>query len=281
MTARFLDLSAYNDVRDFAALKRDGIAFVVLKATEGATVVDARFYANSSDARVARMPIVPYHFLRAGNAEPQARHFLATAVPTWPEDPGLAVDFEPEGDSKPTADDLVAFLRALVRLAPPFPRRVYVNLSYATEQDLGAHPEIAEMADLWLAHWAASPGTIPLPWTRALWWQEGAGRETGVVGKVDEDVVLASGGDQGAEEHQPVDALGVAGGHHGNEPVSEVGGEPAQVVVDVDGSPKELHAPDSAPAPAAAQEGDPIVTLADSDIAIDSTPTPVTHGETL
>jgi len=269
MTTRFLDLSAWNAVRDFADLRMT-TRFLVFRATYGVSGVDARFAADVAAARAAGFKgeeLYAYHFLAPCIVGTQVQHYFDTCaragIVTRP-----IFDFEPDGMSTPTDVDLIYALRYAISARPTQRPIVYCNVSYALQQRLASYPEIAEMADLWLAHWAASPGTIPLPWKTALWWQEGAGTETGVAGKVDEDVVLAKDEGPGAEAPSPPNEAPAI-------PANLHAGAASCVIVppDLRGHPSPPRHGEDAPANAAAQEGDPTITVDDVD---DATPDPDT-----
>jgi lysozyme len=57
-----VDVSKYQDRVDWHELKRNGIAFAFIKATEGGDRVDDRFHAHWRGARAAGIPRGAYHF---------------------------------------------------------------------------------------------------------------------------------------------------------------------------------------------------------------------------
>ena len=59
-----IDISAHNGDIDFAKVKNDGVDFVFIKATEGATFKDRRFFDNYRLAREAGLKVGAYHFFR-------------------------------------------------------------------------------------------------------------------------------------------------------------------------------------------------------------------------
>lgn len=74
---RGIDLSSHNGDVDFKAVKADGIEFVVLKATEGASFKDARFARNYREAVEAGLKVGAYHFFRFDvNGTVQAMNLL-------------------------------------------------------------------------------------------------------------------------------------------------------------------------------------------------------------
>ena len=59
---RGIDISSHNGDIDFGALKQAGIDFVLIKASEGSSFKDPRFYTNIARARKAGLKVSAYHF---------------------------------------------------------------------------------------------------------------------------------------------------------------------------------------------------------------------------
>jgi lysozyme len=192
MLERGVDVSDWQGEIDFRALRAGGAAFVVSKLSE-ATSPTRLGRSNVEAAREAGLRVFGYHFLRAGGARGQAEAFARELLAV-----GLAcerpyVDFEDDGSSVPSADDLLRFLRELPELGVLGRPLVYASVGKIVGAGLARRPEVAEVADLWLARWAASPGEVPAPWRadQVVLWQRGVGREPGIRGPVDEDVMVA------------------------------------------------------------------------------------------
>lgn len=84
---RGIDISHHQGSPDFQRVKKAGIRFVMLKATEGVNYTDPCFHANIKAALAAGLPVGAYHFLRTTPLEQQAADFLAAIKPyklTWP-----------------------------------------------------------------------------------------------------------------------------------------------------------------------------------------------------
>lgn len=92
-----VDLSHHNpaSLDALRKAKAAGVRFLWHKATEGATVVDRTYAERRKLAAELRIPFGAYHFARPGkgDAELEARHFLATAKPK-PGDLRPALDLE-------------------------------------------------------------------------------------------------------------------------------------------------------------------------------------------
>lgn len=266
---RALDLSAYQGVPGFAQLRVDGIEVVIIKLTEGVDGTDARGLANVAAARAAGLRVLPYHFLRAGSPEQQAFHFRSIRQLAGLASERPCIDFE-DGASVPTATDLLVFARALSDAGPRRPI-VYVSPDKAARANLAAMPEIAALADLWLARWAATPGAVPAPWRAAqlVLWQRGLGQEHG-VGRVDEDLVVGDL-DGDLKDEGP-------GETRSPEPLPAPVAGPSLVAPGAESLPRPRQSGEDAPAAPAAQEPDPEIDVSDTADTWDDA-TPVTHGE--
>src|SRR6266496_5302751 len=69
-----LDISHHQDLGlDLAQCRREGIEFIFIKATEGASFIDAEFGANLAEARAAGQLVAAYHYVRS-NASRSEEH---------------------------------------------------------------------------------------------------------------------------------------------------------------------------------------------------------------
>lgn len=158
-----LDLSHHNTVTDFAAIKAAGIVGVIHKATEGQTYVDETFRDRRADAREVGLLWGAYHFLRPGNMQAQAEHFVETANDT--SGVLLAADHEDPGVS---ADDLLEFLSAIEILTG---QAAVIYSGHLLKEQIGNGPadDLARHR-LWLAQYGSSP-SWPAAWSAPWLWQ--------------------------------------------------------------------------------------------------------------
>lgn len=182
-----IDVSHWEGDIDFEEVKRAGIRFVYMKATEGVSYVDPDFERNYREARKARLKIGFYHYLTAGSEEEareQARHF---ADVIWGKVyHGCPVmDFETfDNLGKERINEVsLAFLRELGDVTGK-QVAVYSDANNATstfDERLAAYP-------LWIADYGVSRPDMNNHWTRWAGWQyTDAGRVDGVRGRVDRD----------------------------------------------------------------------------------------------
>lgn len=178
-----VDVSNHQGPVDWPTLKADGVAFAYIKASEGATFVDARFAANWAAARDAGIPRGAYHFFTLCQpGQTQARHFLRTIQEVG--DLAPAVDAEHMGPCRkgPTTDDpareVAAFIDEVERIAGVRP------IVYTTRQFHDAHLlGRLEGERFWLRSLGVPPGYRRDEWV--LWQFDNAGRRRGVSGPVD------------------------------------------------------------------------------------------------
>src|SRR5690242_20476438 len=105
-----LDISHHQNLGlDLAQCRREGVEFVFIKATEGATFVDPDFGANLAGARSAGMLVAAYHYLRS-NATAAAQ--VANIARAVPRDVPVIPDVEANSGGITLVRDFVARLRA-------------------------------------------------------------------------------------------------------------------------------------------------------------------------
>ena len=117
-TVRGIDISAHNGNVDFQALRRQGVTFAYIKATEGTDFIDRRFVDNARGLLAGNIPAGAYHFFRFDtDGEMQAWNFIRAIEGRGFRLPP-AVDLEEWGNDEtiPTArvrTSLRAFMRVL------------------------------------------------------------------------------------------------------------------------------------------------------------------------
>ena len=181
---RGLDLSAHNGDIDFEAVRRSGMDFVILKATEGESFVDKKFHANYHAARRAGLLVGAYHFFRFDcNGRVQANHFLNT-IKGLEFDFPLALDVEewgnPEGHDK--ADVVTSLHHAINHLE----LRQHEVMLYTNK---GGYRKFISTNfpgyPLWICSFTDPPG--PARWY--LWQYTHRGTVDGVDGHVDINIL--------------------------------------------------------------------------------------------
>jgi len=186
-----LDLSHHQDLGlDLARARREGIEFVFLKATEGATFVDSEFAANLAEARAAGQLVAAYHYVRSNaGASAQVAHIqkvIPTSVPVIP-------DVEANSGAIGLTRDLVDRLRAAGYTVP----LLYLPRWYWTQ--IGS-PSLAGLPPLWSSRYPDNTiGTISDEWADvpATYWTGYGGLDVAVL-QFTSSAAIAG--------HQPLDA---------------------------------------------------------------------------
>ncbi|QAY79637.1 lysozyme [Sphingosinicella sp. BN140058] len=183
-----VDVSHHQGRIDWKRIKRQGVDFAYLKATEGADHRDTMFTANLKASAAAGIPRGAYHFFTlCRSGADQAANFIA-AVPRNRRLLPPAVDLEFGGNCG-ARPDRVALLREL----DIFLKRVEAHagkqaILYITREFDAAY-RVSEAIDrpLWLRRLARRPDYGARPW--ALWQASNVRRLRGIGGRVDWNVV--------------------------------------------------------------------------------------------
>lgn len=91
-----IDVSSYQGEIDFQELSKSGYQYVYIRAGEGGTIVDSRFYENKKGAEEAGLDYGFYYYLTAQNEEEakvQGEHFVSL-IQDFPYSIRPAMDFE-------------------------------------------------------------------------------------------------------------------------------------------------------------------------------------------
>lgn len=162
---KVIDISHWNTVTSFPAIKDAGIIGIIGKATEGTTYVDPTYHANCAHALASGLLWGAYHFAQGHNVEAQAEHFLKTVgndVSTL-----YALDWEdnPSGPTM-TAAEAQQWIEVVEKEIGE--GRVVVYSGNTAKEHL-AHEEHQFFAvhRLWLAQYSVEPVT-QASW-KAIW----------------------------------------------------------------------------------------------------------------
>ena len=173
-----VDLSHWNEIVDFQALKAAGYVFVILKATEHTSFVDSKFSVRWPQALDAGFIVGTYHFLRMnyGGAN-QAEHHLRIIDPLLKATDGKII---PPASDIETLDGMSTAARqeTIRRFDDKIQGELAVDaLAYSSP---ALWRQIAENMTLdcigWCAHWTSALAPIwPSGWpvSKRLFWQFG------------------------------------------------------------------------------------------------------------
>ncbi len=183
---RGLDLSAHNGEVDFGKVAATGIRFVWLKASEGETLRDAAYRANSAAAAEAGLLVGAYHFFRFDCDGVMQAMNLCSALNDSVPPLGIAIDVELENNASGVDDKtIVTNLESMVDYLgiKGIPVTFYTNkegYSRFIKNNFGDYP-------LWICSFTdRKPFDDDTPWN--FWQYSHNGRVNGIYGHVDENV---------------------------------------------------------------------------------------------
>jgi lysozyme len=183
-----IDVSAYQGRIDWPEVARQHVRFAFIKASEGATLRDARFRRNWREARAAGILSGAYHYFqpnRAGQA--QASLFIGT-VPIRPGDlpPVLDVEAPRFHDVAQMRGEVRAWLAAVEAHYGVKPI-LYSNYAFYRRYLAGHFDDYP----LWLAHYEVARPTLPAErWI--IWQHSDEAYVPGIRGAVDFNVFQGS-----------------------------------------------------------------------------------------
>lgn len=162
---KVIDISHWQTIPESLEMARaDGVVGVIHKCTEGPSGLDDKYGARRYLARHAGLLWGAYHFLRPGDMQAQAAHFVEYAEPT--RFTLLAADHEDAGVS---LDDLEEWLVEVERLTGTRP--IIYSGHVLKEQLNSPHPVLNEdNYRLWLADYTP-PADLPDGWMDYWLWQ--------------------------------------------------------------------------------------------------------------
>jgi len=184
---RGIDVSAHNGVIDMDKVKKSGMDFIFIKASEGKDFKDKMFRQNYDKAKKAGLKIGIYHFFRFDrDGVEQALNLLKTIGERKP-DLGIVIDVEKTGNSASVPQDSVN-----IRLSQMVD---YLNLlghrvMFYTNRE-GYYDYIAETfpgSPLWICGFSENP--INAEWT--FWQFNHRGKVDGINGDVDMNAFCGS-----------------------------------------------------------------------------------------
>ncbi|HEY0005061.1 MAG TPA: glycoside hydrolase family 25 protein [Pyrinomonadaceae bacterium] len=162
-----IDLSHFNNVTDFNAIKADGIVGIIHKATEGLDYTDPLYLSRRSQALAAGLWWGAYHFGTADDGAAQAEHFLSVVNPQSTD--LLVLDFE-QNTAGPSmtlagAEQFVTQVQAATTRWPGFYSGSYIKQLLGENQN----PTLANCW-FWLSEYGPT-AHVPANWQTWTLWQ--------------------------------------------------------------------------------------------------------------
>ncbi|MFE5208560.1 glycoside hydrolase family 25 protein [Streptomyces sp. NPDC056600] len=152
-----IDVSSHQS----ASYDTDGLAFVIVKATEGRSYVNPKMEAQVERAREAGLVVGFYHFLWPGHITEQAEHFAEQDLV----EPGdlLACDWETTSrGTRASNAEKDRFIRKVKSLKPRNRTLLYCNRTFWLRHDRTSYAGDG----LWIAHYGVAKGK---PGVKAKW----------------------------------------------------------------------------------------------------------------
>jgi lysozyme len=194
MALEGVDVSHNNGRVNWTRVRRAGISFAYIKATEGVNFSDPACARNLAGCRAAGVAPGLYHFYHHdADAQQQAAHFLKAVGTPQPGDLPPALDVEAPGDGSGTITYAVSevvrrldqFVQAVERAIGRGPA-IYTYPS--AWKDITADSSVfATRCSLWIASYGSAPAIVG-GWTQYTFWQySDHGAVEGIPTDVDRD----------------------------------------------------------------------------------------------
>lgn len=184
---RGIDVSRHNGMMNLDAAAADGIEFIFIKASEGASLRDENFHLNYEKAGHAGLKRGAYHFFRFDkDGIDQARNFLQ-AIGNNKLELGVAIDVEDHGnasgidpaDIHSRLSDMVEYL-----ILKGYRVMFYTNRDGYEKYLMDNYPG----SPLWICHFSETP--FDAEWS--FWQYDHHGRVSGIPGDVDLNAYVGS-----------------------------------------------------------------------------------------
>lgn len=164
MAVPVIDISHHQDSADFALAKASGVVGVIHKATEGSSNIDGRYTQRHQQAEAAGLLWGAYHFLRPGNMQQQAQHFISVT--------GINLDVYVADHEDPgvSLSDLKAFLREVQKLTGK--QQLVIYSGHLLKDQLSGRDDELAQHRLWLAQYTSgTPSWETATWPQWWLWQ--------------------------------------------------------------------------------------------------------------
>ena len=177
-----IDLSHFNTVTSFSAIKAGGIVGVLHKATQGTGWMDPTYVSRKQEALDAGLWWGAYHFGTNADGAAQAQYFLSKVNP-GPNDL-LALDFEENPSSQMTIAQAEQFVTEVFNKTGRYPG--FYSDALAGKL-MGSNPSsILANCWFWRAQYGGTSPSVPSTWqTWTMWQYTSSGTVSGITGSCD------------------------------------------------------------------------------------------------
>jgi lysozyme len=185
-----IDVSKYQGDIDWATVRRSGVEFVWIKATEGANHVDSKFQQNWAGAKQAGIARGAYHFVWWCRHPHEEVAWFKANVPNDPDALPPVLDVEATPDSKSCKrtlhrEEVLADMRIMLQdMERAYGKRPVIYVTVDFYQHI-MHPNEFSDYPVWVRSVKHSP-PVTYPGRRWVFWQyQSDGLVPGIRGKVD------------------------------------------------------------------------------------------------
>jgi lysozyme len=179
-----IDLSHFNTVTTFAAVKSAGIVGIIHKATQATNWSDSTYTARKSQALAAGLWWGAYHFGTNTDGAAQAEYFLSKVNP-GPTDL-LALDFEENSQSQMTIAQAEQFVTEVFNQTGRYPG--FYSDALVGKMLGNNTSEILANCWFWRAQYGTSEPIVPPTWpTWTMWQYTSSGPISGISAPCDRD----------------------------------------------------------------------------------------------
>lgn len=185
-----IDVSKWQGVINWQAMKDAGITFAGIRATLGITGKDEQFIRNWSEAKRVGIPRIAYHlWIHQLSARPQLDNLLASLGNDLGEFPPV-LDVEPVASAPVTniASNTLEIATWLTECENRLGKRPIIYTNLTAWKACTTVPAWSANYPLWLAQYNTRPvPTVPFPWTSCAIWQHSSAGSVGGTTPIDLD----------------------------------------------------------------------------------------------
>ncbi len=178
-----IDISSHNGTPDFRKAASDGVEFVWMKASEGASFRDKKFSDNHHQAGAAGLKRGAYHFFRFDKDGVEQAINLLEAIGNRNLEMGMAIDVESSGNPEGISEDVIR--ERLAAMVDYLNLRGIAPTLYCNRKDYFNY-----MEDTFPGHylWVCSLSEEPSRGACTFWQFSHTGNVKGIEGEVDMNV---------------------------------------------------------------------------------------------
>ena len=190
---RGIDVSQWQGVIDWAAVKASGIEFAMIRAGYGRNNIDPRWKRNADECTRLGIPFGVYWFSYALNVDMARREaqYCIQAIKPYNLDYPVAFDFEYDSVNNAAKANVTVTKQLASDIARAFCEEIraagYTPILYANPDYLSRYfdDNVVSRYDIWLAQWPKRPNLDVPPENADIWQYSNSGSIKGISGRVD------------------------------------------------------------------------------------------------